>query len=91
MLLGRVVQNSKISIRADLYPKSYTTNISANTQQSSDSLQAQFTRNPNHSTLAQRNATDDRPVGSGVWENSSAHVLRLVFHVEDKKMTLQLL
>ena len=45
----------------------------------------------NHSTLAQRNATDDRPVGSGVWENSSAHVLRLVFHVEDKKVTRQFL
>jgi hypothetical protein len=47
MLLGRVVQNSKISVRVDLYPKSFTTNISANTQQSSDkSLQAQFTKNP---------------------------------------------
>jgi hypothetical protein len=87
MLLGRVVQNSKISARVDLYPKSYSTNISANTQQTSDSLQAQFTRNPIAAHLAQRNATDDRPVGSDVWENSSAHVLRLVFHVEDKKMT----
>jgi len=45
----------------------------------------------NHITVAQRNATDDRPAGSGTWENSSAHVLRLVFHVEDKKMTLQFL
>jgi len=47
MLLGRVVQNFKISVRVDLYPKAYTTNISANTLQSSDkSLQYQFTRNP---------------------------------------------
>lgn len=38
MLLGRVVQNSKISVRVDLYPKSYITNISANTQQSSDTV-----------------------------------------------------
>jgi hypothetical protein len=77
MLFGRVEQNSKISVRVDLYSKSNSTNISLNTQQSSGRvvLHAQLTGNPITIRWRQRNATDDRPVGSSLWEHSSAHVL----------------